>query len=174
MMKPMIALPKKWANLMKISLEVNWISLEMGMPLDELLLSSYGFKKMGFFTRSILPIPKKRGDVIFSAKNPAINAFSSAAQAGGDKYGPLGPEMVSKTACYMFYNRNKLRYVICQVIESSTVAHQFSSNTRKAALETLGEPIKTDGAQLWKEDNESFAFEIGSGGRNTVIHWWTE
>ena len=159
---------------MKISLEINWVPLEIGMPLDELLLSSYGFKKMGFFSRSILPIPKKRGDVIFSTKNPPINAFSSAAQAGVAQYSAMGADIESKTACYLMYNNNKLRYVICQVIESNITDRQFSSDIREAALKTLGQPVRTDGTQMWQEDNESFAFEIGSGGRSTVIHWWTE
>ena len=159
---------------MNISLEVNWMSFVLGMPLDELLLSSYGFKKVGFLTRSFLSIPKKRGDIIFSAKDPAIRMFRSDAQAGAAMESSLGAGIVSKTSCITMYNNNKLRYVICQVIESNTADRQFSTDVREAALKTLGEPTKTDGTQLWQEGDEKFAFEIGSGGRSTVIHWWTE
>jgi hypothetical protein len=159
---------------MKVSIEVSGITLELGMALDELLLSSYGFKKMGFITRSILPIPKKRGDVIFISKNPTINIFKSAAQVGTGLESSMGLGMTSKTSCIAMFNGNRLRYVICQVIENNMGAHQFSKDIREAALTTFGEPTRSDGPQMWQEGDETFAFEIGSGGRSTVIHWWTE
>ena len=159
---------------MNISLEVSWMPLELGMPLDELLLSSYGFKKLGFITRLLSPIPKKHGDVIFTAKNPAINVFGSAAQAGAALDSSMQSGMKSRTVCIIMYNQNKLRYVICQVIDAAAADRQFSTDIREAALKTLGEPTKTDGTQLWQEGDEKFVFEVGSGGRSTVIHWWTE
>jgi hypothetical protein len=159
---------------MNISLEISWVPLALSMPLDELLLSSYGFKKVGFLTRSFMPIPKKPGDIIYTAKNPVVNVFGSAAQAGVAMDSAMSAGMMSKTACYTIYNNNKLRYVICQVIEGDSADRHFSRDIREAALKTLGEPTKTDGTQLWQDGNESFAIEIGSGGRSTVIHWWTE
>ena len=167
-------LRRKGGKEMRISLEVSWMPLELGMPLDELLLSSYGFKKLGFLTRLLSPIPKKHGDAIFTAKSAAINVFGSAAQAGVALDSAKGAGRMSRTVCIMMYNTNKLRYVICQVNESNTADRQFSTDIREAALKTLGEPTKTDGTQLWQEGDEKFAFEIGSGGRSTVIHWWTE
>jgi hypothetical protein len=159
---------------MNISLEVSWMPFELGMPLDELLLSSYGFKKVGFLTRLFMPVPKKHGDVIFTAKNPPINMFGSAAQAGAALDSSMAAGMKRRTVCIIMYNSNKLRYVICQVVENDTPDRQFSTDIREAALKTLGEPTKTDGTQLWQEGDENFAFEIGSGGRSTVIHWWME
>lgn len=159
---------------MQISLEVNGVFLELESQLDQSQLTAADFNKVGFLTRLFLPFPKKSADLIFFCRNPTINIFNKAVQAAPNLDTAMGAEPINGTSCYALYNGDRLRCVICQVIQSNTAAQSFNQNVRQAALNELGEPTTTGRIAIWKEKKQTFKSIIDPSGKNAFIHWLTE
>jgi hypothetical protein len=97
--------------------------------------------------------------------------------------------MMNGTSAYLFFNRNRLRYVIFQIIGSYIAATQFTNTFRAVASELLGQPEKLNYTQLpstvmgitgyepfhlqfvWRTEGESLVSEIGQSGKNAFVHW---
>lgn len=159
---------------MRISLEINGVSFELNSHVDRSQLTGAGFKKVGIFARLFLPIQKKPGDIIYFSKNPSINVFNDAVQVVANLDASMGADMMNGTSCYAIINGDRLRYIICQVIQSNVAAYQFAHDVREAALKEIGEPTGTDEPKIWKDGGQTFASEIGPGGSNAFIHWSIE
>lgn len=156
---------------MQISLEINGILLELEAHLEQSQLTEAGFKKVGFLTRLFLPFPKKAGDIIFFSRNPTIDIFNKAVQAKANLDTVMGAEPINGTSCYAIFNGDRLRCVICQVIQSNSAAQSFAKNVRQAALNELGEPTTTGRMAIWKEKKQIFKSIIDPSGKNAFVHW---
>jgi hypothetical protein len=159
---------------MKISLEINRVLLELKSNVDQSQLKAAGFEKVGFLTRLFLPFQKKPGDLIFFSKNPTITVFNNLVQVVANLDTSLGTSMMNGTSCYAIFNGNRLRQVICQVIQNNVAADLFTKEVRHATLKELGEPIATGRITIWKEGKQTFKSVIDPGGNNAFIHWIAE
>jgi|GEM_PF-5960035 len=159
---------------MKISLEINGVLLELESSIDQSQLSAAGFEKVGFLTRFLLPFQKKTGDRIFFSKNPTITVFNNTVKAEANLDTSRGASVMNGTSCYAIYNQNRLRQIICQIIQNSVAADLFTNEVRQAALSELGEPVATGRLMIWEEGKQTFKSIIDPGGNNAYIHWITE
>jgi hypothetical protein len=160
---------------MKISLEINGVSLELESHIDQPQLMEAGFKKVDIFTRLFLPFQKKKGDIIFFVKNPTITVFNNKVKAVANLDTSMGADTMNGTSCFAIFNQDRLRYIICQVMQGNIAAPLFAKDVRQAALNELGEPTAaTGGLKLWQEGKQTFKSVIDPSGRNAFIHWLTE
>lgn len=157
---------------MKIILAINSHTIGLGWEFCDAPIKEAGFSKVGFLGRAMLP--KMPGDEIYLASNPSIAVFGEIGRAGviatpwlND---PLSREMNSSTACYAFFNRNVLRYIICMVI-GRMAARKFEGGIRSAATEELGRPVESGNIYTWKDSEEIFISELGESGEKAFMHW---
>lgn len=157
---------------MNILLAINCHTIGVGDEFINAPIEEAGFKKVGFLGRAMLP--KMPGDEIYLASNPSIAIFGEIGRAGVIATpwldDPLSRAMNSSTACYAFFNRNVLRYIICMVI-GRMGARKFDSEIRSAATRELGRPIESGNIFTWKDGEEVFISELGESGEKSFMHW---
>ena len=100
--------------------------------------------------------------------------------------------MMHGTSAYLFFNSNRLRYVIFQVIANYIAATGFTNSFREVASEVLGKPETLNYTQIpysvmgitgyepfhlhyvWVADGQRLLSEIGQSGKNAFVHWQAE
>lgn len=177
---------------MEIDLKINFYDISLGMNFDPERLADAQFSKIGFFTKMIMPVKKKQGDTLYWAKNPVFSCFGERVIGTAMLDSSLGSEMMNGTSAYLFFNQNRLRYVIFQVIASYIAAFQFTNTFREVAAELLGSPEKLNFMEIpstvmgvttneslhlqycWRADDQYLVSEIGRSGKDTFVHWLTK
>jgi hypothetical protein len=176
---------------MDIDLKVNHLGVSLGMAFDPSGLASAEISKMGFFSKALMPIAKQPGDTLYYAKNPIITCFGervlSTARVDRNR-----ADMMHGTSAYLFFNSNRLRYVIFQVIANYIAATGFTNSFREVASEVLGKPETLNYTQIpysvmgitgyepfhlhyvWVADGQRLLSEIGQSGKNAFVHWQAE
>jgi len=132
---------------MNIDLEINDYSIFLGMPLDSSSFADAQIRKIGFFGKEFMP-GQKTGDIIYWSKNPTISCFGGRVQEAAMLDRRMGADMIYGTSAYLFFNKNRLRYVIFQVIYSYSAAIRFTNEFREVASELLWEPEKLNYTQI--------------------------
>jgi len=157
---------------MKILLAVNCHTIGLGWELCDAPIKEAGFSKVGFLGRAMLP--KMPGDEIYLSSNPSIAVFGEIGRAGVIATpwldDPLSRAMNSYTACYAFFNRNVLRYIICMVI-GKMAARKFDGEIYSAAVRELGRPLDSGNIHTWEDGEEVFISELGESGEKAFMHW---
>lgn len=174
---------------MKIDLKINDVSICLGMPLDPSYLAPARISKMGFIMKMALPVQKKTGDLLYWSKNPAISFFDDRVKGFANLDRSLGPDLMCGTSGFLFFNGNRLRFVIVQVVSSYVEATQFTKDFRDVACEVLGQPEKlnetpvrmdfmsgfenepTHLQYVWQADGQTLSSVIGQSRKNAYINW---
>lgn len=186
---------------MDLNVRINGQEIKVGMDFDRLLLSKAGIGKMNFVSRACLPWDKRPGDAVFWVRNAQVTFFGDEV-----KVAPiLNPnelarelpfldarartDMLCATSATLFFNRLVLRYLIVQVIGSTSMAQLLTIGFRDAASRHLGEAETVHCVALpglvmgcapsepthllykWRSAGEKLVSEIGSSGKNAFIHW---
>jgi hypothetical protein len=157
---------------MNILLAINCHTIGVGDEFINAPIEEAGFKKVGFLGRAMLP--KMPGDEIYLASNPSIAVFGEIGRAGVIATpwldDPLSSAMNNSTACYAFFNRNVLRYIICMVT-GRVAARKFNSEIRSTATREFGRPIESVNMYTWKDGEEVLISELGESGGKSYMHW---
>jgi len=155
---------------MDIGLEINMESFSIGDSLDAELLRDAGFKKLGFLTKKALSRFLISGDEVYFSKNPMIELFGGGARVcpmSGAQARAIG--IVNGTSCYIIYNQNKIRHIICQVVGNAECSDDFLGDARNAAGSILGVPDPSKSSECWSQDGQIFFLE--PCGANGKVHW---
>lgn len=186
---------------MDLNVQINGQEIKVGMDFDRLLLSRAGIGKMNFVTRACLPWEKRPGDAIFWVRNAQVSFFGDEVIASPvlnpNELARVLPflderartDMLCATSATLFFNRLVLRYLIVQLIGSTSMAQLFTVAFREAASGHLGEAetvhcvalpgmvmgiVPSEPTHLlykWRSAGEKLVSEIGSSGKNAFVHW---
>ena len=157
---------------MDIGLKVNTESFSIGDSLDMEFLHDASFKKLGFLTKQALSRFLILGDDVYFSKNPLIELFGGGAGVcpmSGAQARALG--IVNGTSCYIIYNQNRIRHIICQVVGNAECSDDFLSSAKNAARKAFGAPDPSKSSECWSQDGQIFFLE--PCGANGKVHWKT-
>lgn len=153
---------------MDVQIRINDFQLDLGDPINPMGLKSAGLKKVGFFRRSMMPLPTISGDVLYSGMNPVLHINGSTTYPN---WRDSDVRMIYATCCTAFYNQQGLRLVMCWVQGSSVAAQRFVNEVRKYSISQLGEPTSRGEPCIWERDEQFFASEMGTSGSTAFVHW---
>jgi len=157
---------------MDVGLEINMESFSLGDSLDVERLRDASLKKLGFLVKQALSRFLTSGDEVYFSKNPMIELFGGEARLcpmSGAQARALG--IVNGTSCYIIYNRNKIRHIICQVVGNAECSDDFLRDARGAASRAFGAPDPSKSSECWSQDGQIFFLE--PCGANGKVHWKT-
>jgi hypothetical protein len=162
--------------MLDIKLCINNLHVLVGMALNKDTLKSAGIEKVGFFMKSATSQFKQDGDEIYWIKNPSVmcfDNFDTVVQGGGAHLPWSTPaEMICGTSVFLYFNKDRLRLVITQVIASGFWARRFNERFRELTFEAFGKP--DDGAldlmvAEWSDGDCYIRSAIS--GENTFLFW---
>lgn len=157
---------------MDVGLEINLERFSIGDLLDVERLRDASFKKLGFLVKQVLSRFLISGDEIYFSKNPLIGLFGGGASVcpmSGAQARAIG--IVNGTSCYIIYNQNKIRHIICQVVGNAECSDDFLRSARNAASRAFGAPDRSGGCECWNQNGQVFFLE--PCGANGKAHWKT-